>query len=286
MKIDGEKSAAELERERVAAANPENNDDSDTGSDADNGAGNDDDNKDDDNKEDEGNADDENGDDEENDDEDDNEEGDEKEKENRKLKRTVDRLTRRLNKVVGEREATKAELAAARKSLEAKGEDGEKFTKEQVEEEARKLAQQTVAQKEFEKVCDNLNDAAVKVDKDFNKKINEMAEEIGPIPTNMVHILDDLENGGAVLAHLANNVDEAEDIYKLTPGKMASKLAKLSEKLIAEGKKRKPISKVPDPNNRLNGRSSGSNLNLNDNMTDAEWMEQRNKQVSERRSRR
>ena len=73
----------------------------------------------------------------------------------------------------------------------------------------------------------------------------------------MVGMLDDMEDGGKVLAHLANDIDIYEEVRELPMAKMATRLAKISTqiaadeaKAAAEAKKAKDPktpSKVPDP---------------------------------------
>ena len=66
----------------------------------------------------------------------------------------------------------------------------------------------------------------------------------------MINILDEFDNGGEVLAFIANDDEVAENVYSLQnrPAKMTKALVEISNKL-AEAKKppKKQISKVPDP---------------------------------------
>lgn len=213
----------------------------------------------------------------------------EAEKSAAKTQREKDRVQRRIDKEVAARKKLAEENAELKKLLAAKEADGDKFTKEDVETQAERIASQKLAQKEFDAICDKLAADGEKADEDFSKKIGVMSEDIGPIPTQMIGILGDLDNGGAVLAHLANNVDEAEDIYKLSPARMSLKLVKLSQEL-AEAAKPKPKaqSKVPPPNNPIGG-GGGSNLSqiynpeASKKMSDEEWIRKRNQDVLEKR---
>lgn len=194
------------------------------------------------------------------------------------------RIQKRIDREVGKRKAAEAERDTLKARLAEIEKDGPKLTEADVEERSDKKAALTVAQREFDAACDRLGTAAAKADKEFDKKVGEMSKEIGPIPTQMIGILDELDNGGEVLSHLTNNVDDAEEIYKLPPAKMALKLAQLSTK-VAEAKKPKPreISKVPAPGGTVNTNGRGNQAVLHDKMTDAEWIEQRTKQVAEKR---
>lgn len=158
--------------------------------------------------------------------------------------RAKERMQKRINRVTAEHELTKAENEELKKQLAAKKVEG--LTEEEVNARAKKLADDMVreretvnAQKQFEKDCDKLAEEALKIDKKFNAKINEMAQEVAAIPSIMIGILADLdnENGGAVLNYLSDNVDEYEDIHTLSEGRMTAKLIRLSDKIKAETEK-------------------------------------------------
>lgn len=200
-----------------------------------------------------------------------------------KSQKEKDRIQRRMDKLTSEKKLAEAERDELRAKLEAKIADGDEvLTKEDVDKEARRIANETIAHNQFVEACNRIAEAAEKIDTDFNKKVNTMADDIGPIPSTMIAILDDLDNGGAVINELVNDVDEAERIYSLSPAKMALELAKISTKLSAPKKVVKEISKVPAPNSPL-GAGSKAVKQLTDNMTDSEWIERRNADLSARR---
>lgn len=177
-----------------------------------------------------------------------------KEEDPAKLKRTIERLQKRIDKGTGKSKELQARLEAAEEKL--KGVDNP-LTEKDVELRAKQLADETVTQLEFNRACERLNRAAVKIDKKFNDKVDAMAEDIGPIQGRMIGMLDELDNGGAVLNYLADNVDETEEIYTLTNAKMAVRLTKIANELAEKDKKpavkpAKEISKVPDPNKPIN----------------------------------
>ena len=91
-----------------------------------------------------------------------------------------------------------------------------------------------------------------------------MAEQFGPIPSFMIGVLEDFENGDEVLAYVAKEEDVAELIYSLKnrPAKMTKELVEISNKLAAAKKpKKKEISKVPDPVSPVKGgRANGSTV--------------------------
>lgn len=179
-----------------------------------------------------------------------------------KEKRKEERIQKRIDKAYAAQKVAEAEVIKLREQLAAKPPD-EKLTEAEVQSRAEVIAAEKLAtknlqdlQKEFEKNCDAIQDAAVKIDPEFNKKVHELAAEIGPLPNQMLNVLFDLDNGADVLAFLASDVDEAERIYGLVdkPARLGIALSKIADKL-AEAKKPKPkeISKVPDAVKPVNG---------------------------------
>ncbi len=193
------------------------------------------------------------------------------------------RVQKRIDKVVARAKAAETELAELKKQLAAKAsEDGAKFTKEDVEAEAKRIADEKINEREFTNACNRLADGAKKLDKEFDKKIQALSEDVAPLPGYMIGILDDIDNGAQVLKHFADNQDVYEDIYTLNPVKMATAINKLSFKLMAEAKpKPKPISKVPPPNDPVNG-GVNTSIVLNDKDPMEDWVKKRNAQVAQR----
>ncbi len=199
------------------------------------------------------------------------------------------KIQKRIDKEVAKRKAVEAERDELKRKLEAKPDADKALTEEDVETRAERKAAEKDAQREFVKACNRVADAALKVDKEFTKKVDSMAEEIGPIPGHMIGILDDLDNGGEVLSHLANNVDEAEEMYKFPPIKMGVELAKLATKLEKAKIKVKPISKVPAPNEGVGGNNRQGTPQItaaDDRLSVSDWIAKRNKEVEAKRARR
>lgn len=175
-----------------------------------------------------------------------------------KAKRKDDRMQRRIDEATAAAKQAKAELEAFKAAN-----PNVKLTEEEVEAKAEALSAQKLAakqaediQKKFDDACSKLAKDATKIDKDFNNKVEDMAEQFGPIPSFMIGVLEDFENGAEVLALMANDDDIAEKIYNLksSPAKMTRELVTISNKLIeAKKKPRKEISKVPDPVEPVNG---------------------------------
>lgn len=179
------------------------------------------------------------------------------EKEAAKAQRKQDRTQRRIDRLTAEKRAAEAEVAKLKAQLEANPD--QKLTPEEIEAKAEALAEKKAKEKEiadlqmqFDADCEKLAKAANKIDKQFDTKINELADDLGRIPSFMIGVLADMDNGGEVLAHIANDDELAEDIWKAKPAKMTRLLVEISTKL-ADAKKpaKKQISKVPDPGTQV-----------------------------------
>lgn len=228
-------------------------------------------------------------------DEDEGEEGDEdgekeekelsaEQKEIESLKKKVSRLEKRTGRTAGERDQLKKDLVAAKKQLETKVAAGEGLTEEDVDRRANIKANELATEREFQKAVDKLMKDATKVDKDFVEKINDLAKEVAPIPQFMIGALEDLDNGGEILAYFTENAEEYEEVIQLTPAKMTTRLSKLSIKLEDEKKEKpKKISKVPDPPNKDMKGNQGSPSVLSDKDPMEDWVRKRNQQVEDRR---
>lgn len=211
----------------------------------------------------------------------------EAEKQEAKTAKEKERIQKRIDKEVAKRKVLETELADLKAQLAAKSsEDGVKFTKEDVEAEANKLAEQKINEREFVNACNQLANGANKLDKDFDKKIKALGEDVAPLPSYMIRILYENENnyGSNVLVHFANNPDTYEDIYTLDEVKMARAIDKIANKLLAEAKsKPRQISKVPPPNEPVNG-AAKTPINLSDKEPMEDWIAKRNRQVAERQA--
>lgn len=205
-----------------------------------------------------------------------------------KLERTIARLQKRVGKTTGEKNQIAQQLADATAALNSKVEEGKGLSEEEVERRANEKAEAKAMEREFVKSVNTLSRNATKVDPQFPTNIKELTEDVAPVPSAMIGVLEDLDNGGAVLAHLAANPDTYEEIYDLSLPKMASRLSKLSDKLLEEAKpKKKAISKVPAPLNTIKGsEKSPSILPANPTKNMDEYVRMRNQQTAQRRKER
>lgn len=204
-----------------------------------------------------------------------------KEKAEATTKKEKDRIQRRIDREVAKRKAAETELATLKAKVEANGEGS--LTQEEANVLAEQKAKEIVAQKEFVDTCNKLFDDAVKIDKDFKAKVDDMADDVGPIPGDMIGALNDLENGGKVLTHLADNPEKYEELYNMPPLKRAIALTKLSIELKPA---KKPVSKVPAPNEKVHGssRTNTESTVITGKESMKDYVAKRNKQIAEKRA--
>lgn len=194
-----------------------------------------------------------------------------------KLQKENERLKKKLSKSEERRKIADREARALKTKLETDPDKG--LTEDDVE----SRAEAKVTKLEFDAAQKRIIKAATKSDKDFMKKINELAEDIGLMPGMMVGFLDELDNGGEVIAHLVNHEAEAEEMWELSAPKMAIALAKISTKL--ERSKQKKISNAPAPITALGGNQTKNGISIYDKNwkgDDKDWIEQRQKEVAEK----
>src|SRR5882757_1870825 len=203
-----------------------------------------------------------------------------------KSKRQVERMQKRIDTLTAKTRTTETENAELKKLLDAKKEDGSlTLTEEEVERRAELKAEEKLGARQFQKAVDSLAKGANALDKEFNKNIKIVTDEIALLPPVMIGILEDLENeagknvGAEVLVYLSKNIDAYEDIYSLSEGRMALKLQNLANKITK--KAARPVSQVPAPNIPVGGNNVQSPLN--DKMSDDEWIAKRNAEVAAKR---
>lgn len=167
-----------------------------------------------------------------------------------------EKLEKRIQKEREKNRDLRTELEEAKKQLAARPNDEKVFTEEEIVKRAKEYAKEEIAAKEFEASVNRIAEEARKIDPQFKTKIEAMAENYngGIIPGMMIGILDDLrDHGGDVIMYLTKHEDEYEEIYALSPAKMALKLKAISDKI---KKPIKQVSKVPPPNETLKGRGT------------------------------
>jgi hypothetical protein len=177
------------------------------------------------------------------------------------------RIQKRIDTAVAAQKKAEAEVVALKAQLEANPD--QKLTEAEVIARAEAIANEKITQAnmerlqlEFNKTCDKLQEDAIKLDKEFTPKVVAMTNELGPIPSRIIGILADIENGAEVLSLMANDIDEAEKLYDLKdkPEKLTIAIVRMADKL-AEAKKPKvkPLSKVPNQGEQIKPSRVNSN---------------------------
>lgn len=202
-----------------------------------------------------------------------------------KLKKAIERLKRRIGTKTNAEKTLKDQLADAQAKLKAvEDANGEKvLTEEDVETRAEQKAKLKREQENLDAAFDRLEKGGKEVDKNFPDKVTELGQDYGLIPIHMIEILDDLERGGAVLNYLCDNPDEYEEIRKLRPGKMATKLNALDDK-VKPKKPVKEISKVPKPNEPVKPQSTPNDTVLTGKESMEDFMRKRQAMREKRRT--
>jgi vacuolar-type H+-ATPase subunit I/STV1 len=207
-----------------------------------------------------------------------------------KARRKDDRMQRRIDEAIAAKTAAEEEL----KRFKDANPDS-KLTEEEVEARANAIAEKKLRDRElanlqsdFDKTCATLQKAAIKLDPKFDDNIADIADQFGAIPSFMIGVISDFDNGAEVLVAIANDDELAEKIYgfKNSPAKMTRELVELSTKL-ANAKKpaRRQISKVPDPITPVNPRNNnGSTVITEADTKDMDtYVRKRQAQMLERR---
>lgn len=213
-----------------------------------------------------------------------------------KEERRQGRIQKRIDKLTATVGNKDTEIAELKKQLAEKPVEG--LTEEEVERRATEKAEKLAADKEaerelkaFQKTAEDLIKAGNKLDKEFEKNINEVAKKTGILmPKFMVEILSDLDNknGDEILVGLSKDEDLYEEICVLSERKMTQRLIRMSDKIKEEkGKAPKPRERerLPNPIEPINDGSSNRGDNLpskpTDNMED--FVRIRAQQVAQRR---
>lgn len=203
----------------------------------------------------------------------------EAEKDARAKQRRIDRLTRNQYE-------SRAEIEQLRKALERQQPverigQGEPLSHEQIEEiVAKRVNQQVTAQ--------TMNQRTAQVDKELQKSLGadlnnfyDDLKQAGRAGASLIEAAIELDDSSKVLAYLAKNPEEFDNVVELTPLKQAAYLGRLSAKL--EGEKAQPTrSSAPAPITPVKGTATSDEPDINDT---ARWIAWSNKQDARKRNR-
>lgn len=223
------------------------------------------------------------------------------------VQKRIDELTRKRHeaealvqeterKYKEELEQSRRQQDAMRALLEAQGKSAsdiqpatKSYTREDIEAEARRIADERIATeraenqaREFAQKCNTVYDDGVKAYGDkFQAAVSNlnMAGVMSQGDTSFLEAALETENPAAVLAELGNNPDEAMRIAGLTPIRRALEMDRLARKVSAAPPP-KPISQAPAPISPVLANTPKDDIDLYDEDADsaawfAEWRRQR-----------
>jgi hypothetical protein len=154
---------------------------------------------------------------------------------------------KRIARLTYEREEAKREVARLKAAQVT-------ATPATFDDQVNKTAAEMLAQQKFTEECNATFQKGIGEFPDFADSV-ETLQNIGMGQNNdFLDAVNDLPNGAAVLQHLAGNLEDAQAILKMKPGKMAVKLAGLSGELAKPNVK--PLSKAPAPPESIGGRAT------------------------------
>lgn len=214
-----------------------------------------------------------------------------------KTKRQVERMQKRIDTLTAKSRTTETENAELKKLLDAKKEDGSlTLTEDEVERRAELKAQEKAGQREFERSVNTLAKNANALDKEFSKNIDTITKDVALLPPVMIGILDDIDVdgkkvGAEVLVYLSKNIDDYEEFFTnqsyangqpipISEGRMGIKLQKIADKISKKPAKR--VSQVDAPLKAVGAARAQSPLN--DTMDDATWIAKREADVKAKRA--
>lgn len=196
------------------------------------------------------------------------------------MRKRIDQLSR--EKGEAERRANLAEtrLAETQKALEAaqagQPADTTKLTDDEVEARAQKRAREIVSTEQQEARNANFVKTGNAEFSDFNDRCAVVAEVADTIHTNkkfeLMAVIGAMDDGPRVVAHLADNAEEAARILAKPAHLMALDLAKVSNALAAKAvKPAAPVSKAPKPITPVGGTTTAAFDPLDDRLNMEDW---------------
>lgn len=205
-----------------------------------------------------------------------------KSKEKPWFQKVIDRQTREkwearreTEQVKARAQALEAEIAAIKAGKPVTG------TREPTIQEIDSRASAILAQREFDKACNDAFDKGNETYDDFKQALEETFR-VMPIPEDALEfITKDLKNPHEVLYNLAKNPEKLEKILSLPPQKRAVELDRLDN----VPAKASPVSKVAAPIKTVDARRGSGGVDIYDPSTSTEdWMKMRREQKSKRKA--
>lgn len=107
---------------------------------------------------------------------------------------------------------------------------------------------------------------------DYYERVSEMASVVQFQP-EVLEVLATSDHGPAVAHYLANHLDEADALSRMSPHVAAAQIARLEGRLSAP-KPAKPVSNAPEPAPKVGG-AAAAPRGLSDDLSTEEWMRRR-----------
>jgi hypothetical protein len=172
----------------------------------------------------------------------------------------------RFLKQNSELQAARAEAAELKRLIEvgaAKKDEKTPLTAADINKLAREEANRIARDEKFTERSNEIYGAGVKqyTKSEFDGAIDTI-KTVGLIPVDMIDVLSDLGDGHKILKHLADDLDETERLFSLSPTKRAIELTKLHTKVTAVP--RKQISNAPDPVKPIGGGTKAPTIDIYD----------------------
>lgn len=143
---------------------------------------------------------------------------------------------RRIGKLTAEKYALQAELEKLRSQISQ--------PKEENAVDVNKLVEEKLAQREFDKKCNDIFQAGLKNHEGFQESLEKL-RDLEVMTPQFINLITDLDKADEVLYYLGNNPEEADRIRDASPAKQAMELAKLDARLSQP--KKDTVSKAPAP---------------------------------------
>ena len=228
----------------------------------------------------------------------------EAERERIRMQRGIDRKTRQAAEARAEAAQLRAEverLTASQKGVnyQSTADDSEplSLTRSQIAElvkaEAAKLAptiqHETAERERRQSVVSSLastwgQDKFDSISNDLDEAFDGLVDRRSGQPKPAIEAVFEADNPAQVIEFLTDpeNVDEAEKVSKMSAAQAGKYIAKLEANLSEKPKVESKASKAPAPIEPVRRSSATANSGLSDELTPAEWLARRNKQLRER----
>lgn len=207
------------------------------------------------------------------------------------MRKRIDQLNREKGDAERRAQLAETRLAETQAALEAaragNPTDTTQLTAAQIEALAEQRAEQKVSAREQAARNESFVKAGNAEFKDFNDRCAVVAEVADTIHTSkrfeLMAVIGAMEDGPRVVAHLADNAEEAARILAKPPHLMALDLARVSEGIKAKAKPPVAVSRAPKPIAPVGGSTSAAFDPLDDSLSMEAWMRKMDQRDAQKR---